>query len=69
MKTFIVEFLCFPGLEVHCKLCNELIKDRQEETIIPTLSLSGQYWGPICNECYKDLPRRVNSSRLQKFEG
>jgi hypothetical protein len=69
VKTFIIEFLCFPGLEVHCTLCDELIKDQREEIIIPTLSFGGQYQGPICEICYRDLPNKINSSRLQKFEG
>jgi hypothetical protein len=69
MKNFRIEFLCFPGLEVHCKLCEGFIKDKQEEIIVPALSLGDYYQGPICEECYKDLPRRVNAAQLQKFEG
>jgi len=69
MKTFKIEFLCFPGLEVHCKLCDELIKDRQEEIIIPTLYHGEQYQGPVCEACYKDLPGRVNASRVPRYQG
>jgi hypothetical protein len=69
MKNFKLEFLCFPGLETRCKLCEELIKDRQEETIVPTLFYGETYQGPVCDMCYRDLPARVRASRLQKFEG
>ena len=69
MKTFNIEFLCFPGLQAHCKLCQEPIKDRQEEIIIPVLYYSKTYQGPICETCYRDLPGRLNNARLQKFAG
>lgn len=68
-KTFSIEFLCYPGLETRCKLCNELIKDRQEELIVPSLYYGKEYQGPICGLCYKELPSRINASRLGKFEG
>jgi hypothetical protein len=69
VKNFRIEFLVFPGLEVHCKLCEALIKDRQEETIVPTLYYGEQFQGPICEMCYKDLPQRVNASKLPRFGG
>jgi len=69
MKIFSLEFLCYPGLDVQCQLCEEPIKDRQEEVIIPVLYLNKTYQGPICEACYKDLPGRINASRLQKFAG
>lgn len=69
MKTFMIEFLCFPGLEVHCKICEVTIKERQEEVIIPTLYMGKQYAGPICKDCYRDLPNKINISRLPRFEG
>ena len=69
MKTFSLEFLCFPGLDVTCKLCNEPIEDRQEETVVPALYYDKDYVGPICKTCYVNLPERVKSARLQRFEG
>lgn len=69
MKTFNIEFLCFPGLKVQCKMCDEPIKDCQEEVIIPVLHYGKEYQGPICEACYRELPSRINSSQLQKFEG
>lgn len=68
-KTFSVEFLCFPGLEVHCQFCDELIKDRQEEVIVPSLYYGSDYKGPLCDSCYRDLPARIRASRLPKFAG
>ena len=69
MKTFKIEFLCFPGLEVQCKLCEGFIKDRQEEVIIPVIYHDEHYRGPICEKCYRALPERVNNSLLPKFNG
>lgn len=68
-KTFIIEFLCFPGLEIRCKLCEEFIKEREEEIIVPSLYYGKEYQGPICDPCYKGLPERINASRLGKFAG
>lgn len=69
MKTFTIQFLSFPGLDATCKLCDGRIRDNQEEVTVPIVFFDREYQGPICETCYKDLPQRVNASRLQKFGG
>jgi hypothetical protein len=68
-KVFSLEFLVFPGLDVQCELCREPIQERQEEIVAPVLYLDKEYQGPICSECYKNLPDRINAAYLPKFQG
>jgi uncharacterized protein with PIN domain len=69
MKIFSLEFLNFPGLDTFCRLCNEQVKNTTEEIIVPTLFYGGKFEGAICEVCYRELPSRINSTRLQKFAG
>lgn len=69
MKVFSLEFLVFPGLDVQCKLCREPIQEKQEETVVPVLYMEKEFQGPICSECYKNLPSRINAAHLPRFQG
>jgi hypothetical protein len=69
MKTFNIAFLSFPGLDALCKLCEEPIKKREEEIVVPVLYLDQKYQGPICETCYKNLPSRIDATNLPRYQG